>query len=84
LAEQVYFVVNTEELLMRHPFPGPGMAVRIEGEVTEEKLKVARQIDEIYILSLRKLVSIIQFGRLVPSLRKVSQLSQRETTQVRG
>lgn len=42
-----------EELLMRHPFPGPGLAVRIEGEVTREKLAVARTIDGIYIEELR-------------------------------
>lgn len=42
-----------EELLMKHPFPGPGLVVRIEGEVTEEKLRVARHLDGIYIEELR-------------------------------
>jgi GMP synthase (glutamine-hydrolysing) len=42
-----------EELLMKHPFPGPGLVVRIEGEVTEEKLRVARHVDGIYIEELR-------------------------------
>jgi GMP synthase (glutamine-hydrolysing) len=43
-----------EVLLVRHPFPGPGLVVRIEGEVTAAKLAVARQIDGIYIEELRK------------------------------
>jgi GMP synthase (glutamine-hydrolysing) len=43
-----------DELLVRHPFPGPGLIVRVEGEVTAEKLRIARQIDGIYIEELRK------------------------------
>lgn len=43
-----------EELLVRHPFPGPGLVVRIEGEVTAEKLSMARQLDDIYIAELRQ------------------------------
>ena len=43
-----------EELLIRHPFPGPGLVVRIEGEVTADSLRTARAIDGIYIEELRK------------------------------
>lgn len=43
-----------EELLIRHPFPGPGLVVRIEGEVNAEMLHVARAVDSIYIEELRK------------------------------
>ncbi len=43
-----------EELLVRHPFPGPGLVVRIEGEITPEKLAMARQLDGIYIEELRR------------------------------
>lgn len=43
-----------EELLLRQPFPGPGLVVRIEGEVTAEKLHTARLVDEIYIQEMRK------------------------------
>jgi GMP synthase (glutamine-hydrolysing) len=42
-----------EDLLVRHPFPGPGLVVRIEGEVTAEKLATARNVDGIYIEELR-------------------------------
>lgn len=36
-----------DEILERHPFPGPGMAVRVIGEVTREKVKIAQEADEI-------------------------------------
>ena len=42
-----------EELVGRHPFPGPSLAIRIIGEVTEEKLRVLREADDIYIRALR-------------------------------
>jgi len=42
-----------EKLLVRHPFPGPGLIVRIEGQITKEKLAVARKADQIYIEELR-------------------------------
>ncbi|MFA7310129.1 MAG: glutamine-hydrolyzing GMP synthase [Candidatus Paceibacterota bacterium] len=43
-----------EDLLVRHPFPGPGLVVRIEGEVDAESLRIARVVDGIYIEELRK------------------------------
>ena len=42
-----------EELIGRHPFPGPSLSIRIIGEVTEEKLRVLRDADDIYIRALR-------------------------------
>lgn len=41
-------------ILWRHPFPGPGLAVRILGEVTRERLEILRQVDKIYIDLLHK------------------------------
>ena len=38
-----------DELVWRHPFPGPGLAVRIIGEVTKERLEILRAADEILI-----------------------------------
>lgn len=43
-----------DELLWRHPFPGPGLAVRIIGEVTKEKLALLREADAIFIESIKK------------------------------
>ena len=37
-----------EDILMRHPFPGPGLAVRILGEVTPQRLAILREADAIY------------------------------------
>ncbi|HUF04638.1 MAG TPA: glutamine-hydrolyzing GMP synthase [Aridibacter sp.] len=38
-----------EEILERHPFPGPGLAVRILGEVTPEKVELLQKVDKIFI-----------------------------------
>ncbi len=38
----------------RHPFPGPGLAIRIPGEITEEKLEILRKADTIYLDEIRK------------------------------
>lgn len=43
-----------EGVLGRHPFPGPGLAVRIIGEVTQERLSVLRAADDIFITILNK------------------------------
>ncbi len=42
-----------EEMVGRHPFPGPGLAIRILGEVTREELEVLRQADTIYLEEIR-------------------------------
>jgi len=42
-----------ENMVWRHPFPGPGLAVRIIGEVTEKRLAVLREADEILIDEIR-------------------------------
>ncbi len=42
-----------EELLGRHPFPGPSLAIRILGDVTQEKLSVLREADDIFIRELK-------------------------------
>ena len=42
------------KLLGRHPFPGPGLAIRILGDVTPEKVRILQEVDHIFIQGLRK------------------------------
>ena len=44
----------TDEILGRHPFPGPGLGIRIIGDVTEEKIKMLQEADDIFISSLKE------------------------------
>lgn len=44
----------SEELIWRHPFPGPGLSIRIIGEVNEQSLSVLREADDIFIEGLRR------------------------------
>ena len=43
-----------ERLVGRHPFPGPGLAIRVPGTITREKLDILRKADAIYIDEIRK------------------------------
>lgn len=42
-----------ENILNRHPFPGPGLAIRILGEITEEKISILQEVDDIFISGLK-------------------------------
>ena len=43
-----------EHLIKRHPFPGPGLAVRILGDITPEKVRILQDADDIYIRNMRE------------------------------
>ena len=43
-----------KDLLYRHPFPGPGLGVRILGEVTAERVRILQDVDDIFIQGLKK------------------------------
>ena len=45
-----------EHLITRHPFPGPGLAVRILGDITRERVRILQEADDIYIRALRNYV----------------------------
>jgi GMP synthase (glutamine-hydrolysing) len=42
------------DLVNRHPFPGPGLAIRIPGDITREKLDLLREVDAVYLDEIRK------------------------------
>ncbi|PIQ88776.1 MAG: glutamine-hydrolyzing GMP synthase [Candidatus Omnitrophica bacterium CG11_big_fil_rev_8_21_14_0_20_42_13] len=44
----------SDEILQRQPFPGPGLAIRIIGDVTQERLKILREVDERLLEELKK------------------------------
>ena len=43
-----------EDFIRRHPFPGPGLAIRLPGEITGEKLDILRKADTIYLEEIKK------------------------------
>lgn len=43
-----------DALLQRHPFPGPGLGIRILGDVTKEKVRIIQEVDHIFISSLKE------------------------------
>ena len=44
-----------KDILLRHPFPGPGLAIRIPGKITKEKIDILKEADFIFINELKKL-----------------------------
>eukprot|EP00448_Togula_jolla_P018076 CAMPEP_0170590692 /NCGR_PEP_ID=MMETSP0224-20130122/12004_1 /TAXON_ID=285029 /ORGANISM="Togula jolla, Strain CCCM 725" /LENGTH=544 /DNA_ID=CAMNT_0010914503 /DNA_START=81 /DNA_END=1715 /DNA_ORIENTATION=+ len=72
-----------EESVMRHPFPGPGLGIRIIGEVTEESAETLRKADAIY---MEELVSSGHYGKigqaftvLLPTVRSVGVMGDHRT-----
>jgi GMP synthase (glutamine-hydrolysing) len=43
-----------DHMVSRHPFPGPGLAIRVPGEITRERLEILRNADVIYLEEIRK------------------------------
>ncbi len=43
-----------EDFIKRHPFPGPGLAIRIPGEITPEKLEILRKADTVYLDAIKE------------------------------
>ena len=44
----------SKEIVLRHPFPGPGLAIRMPGEITKDKIKILKEADNIFINALRE------------------------------
>jgi len=71
-----------EEIVWRQPFPGPGLAVRILGEVTREKLAVLREADAIVTGELRNAGlhhEVWQYFAVLPSMRSVGVMGDERT-----
>jgi GMP synthase (glutamine-hydrolysing) len=69
-------------ILQRHPFPGPGLAIRILGEVTEEKVKLLQEADHIFIQGLkdRQLYSSVwQAGTMLLPVKSVGVMGDERT-----
>jgi GMP synthase (glutamine-hydrolysing) len=68
---------------MRHPFPGPGLAIRIIGAVDEQRISLLRAVDKIFIEELRKsgeYEKISQaFAVLLPEVRTVGIMGDNRT-----
>ena len=47
------------ELISRHPFPGPGLAIRVLGEITREKLEILKNADDIYTRGMREYMTTL-------------------------
>lgn len=70
------------ELLFRHPFPGPGLGIRILGDVTEEKVQLLQQADAIYIDGLKKhnlYASVWQAGTILLPVKSVGVMGDERT-----
>ena len=69
-------------VLGRHPFPGPGLAIRILGEVTEEKVKLLQEADAIYINGLKKhdlYATVWQAGAILLPVKSVGVMGDERT-----
>jgi GMP synthase (glutamine-hydrolysing) len=63
-----------EEMVWRHPFPGPGLAIRIIGEVTDERLEIVREADAILLEEVRRAGiyrELWQCFAVLPAIRSV-------------
>ena len=61
-----------EDFIKRHPFPGPGLAVRILGDITREKIKILQAADEIFISMLREEILYDQIWQAMAILLPVN------------
>ena len=61
----------SKEIISRHPFPGPGLAIRMPGIITNEKIKILKEADYYFIQALKIMVSIIRFWQAYAALLPV-------------
>ena len=71
-----------EEIVWRQPFPGPGLAIRIVGEVTAEKLEILREADDIVVEEIKRAGlyrEIWQSFAVLPDIRSVGVMGDERT-----
>jgi GMP synthase (glutamine-hydrolysing) len=71
-----------EEMISRHPFPGPGLAIRILGEVNEEKVDLLQKADDIYVKALKDhnlYATVWQAGAILLPVKSVGVMGDERT-----
>lgn len=72
----------SDSLLGRHPFPGPGLAIRILGDITPEKVRILQEVDHIFIQGLRDhglYDSVWQAGAMLLPVQSVGVMGDERT-----
>jgi GMP synthase (glutamine-hydrolysing) len=70
------------DLLARHPFPGPGLGIRILGEVTAERVRLLQEADAVYISGLKKYglyATVWQAGTILLPVKTVGVMGDERT-----
>lgn len=70
------------EMIDRHPFPGPGLAIRILGEITEEKVQLLQEADHLYIKGLKDAdlyATVWQAGAILLPVKSVGVMGDERT-----
>ena len=71
-----------ERMVWRHPFPGPGLAIRIIGDVTRERLEILREADAILLEEVRRAGlyrELWQCFAVLPAIRSVGVMGDERT-----
>ena len=71
-----------DSILQRHPFPGPGLAIRILGDITPEKVAILQEVDGIFIEGLKKAdlyKDVWQAGAIYLPVRSVGVMGDERT-----
>lgn len=70
------------EMIDRHPFPGPGLAIRILGEITEEKVQLLQEADHLYVKALKEnnlYATVWQAGAILLPVKSVGVMGDERT-----
>jgi len=70
------------EMIDRHPFPGPGLAIRILGEITEDKVQLLQEADHLYIKALKDnnlYATVWQAGAILLPVKSVGVMGDERT-----